>query len=211
MKQQPTNCKLQANSGFTLVEMVVSVFIISVIVTIIFSLQNFIITQQEFTIGSYLTVETANSAMQTLEKEIKNSRPGDNGAHLFELANDQELIFYSNADRDDDIEKIRYFLDGTSLKKTITNPTTYPITYPASNESTITLNEFIRNDTLPIFTYYNSDWPSDTTNNPLQQTSRLSQTRLIGIHLIVNSNANYQEANHELKSYVQIRTLKDNL
>lgn len=202
---------LQPNQGFTMVELLTAVAIVGIVFIGFFNLQNFMIQQQEYTFNSYLSVETANAAMQTMSKEIRNLRNSDAGAHYIETADDQELIFYSNADNDPEIERIRYFLQGTILKKGVINPTTYPISYPTENESISILNEHIQNNTSPIFYYHNGSWPKDTTNDPLDPNLRLTQTRAIEIHLIVNSNPQEMESNHELRSIANIRTIKDNL
>lgn len=203
--------KSLSTNGFTLLEVVISTAIVSVLVAAVYLLQNFVLDQQQITMNSYISVDYANSAMQTMVRDLRNARFGADGSFILQTANDQELVFFSDVDFDQVTEKVRYFLDGNELKRGITKPSSYPINYPPSEEKIKVINTDIRNATQPIFYYYNSDWPKDTTNNPLPANQRLSQTRLIKISLIVNSSPNQQNTNYQLDSFVQLRTLKDNL
>ncbi|NMC36612.1 prepilin-type N-terminal cleavage/methylation domain-containing protein [Candidatus Beckwithbacteria bacterium] len=199
------------SSGFTLLEVVVSLFLASVILLALVALQNIIFTQEELTMSSYVSIEAANRAVERMVKEIRNSRHGDNGAYTLVQVNDQGLTFFSNADNDSAIERIRYFIDGDSFKKGVINPTAFPVDYPTNQEKIITLVDHLVNGTKPVFYYYNGDWPSDTAHNPLPTNQRLLQTRTIGIDIIVAGDSKYQKTNHEIQSAAEIRTLKDNL
>lgn len=200
----------QFQAGFTYTELLVVMTIVIFILIAALNLFRFTFSQQTEAINSYVTVENANRAIETMLKEIRNSRNGENGAYVFVGMLDQELIFYSNEDQDDDVERIRYFLDEGVLKKGIIQPTGFPATYLTGNEITTDVTEYVRNDTDPVFYYYNGDWPTDTTNNPLS-ANRLLDTRLIEIHLLLNSNPEVLDNDYEVRSQTQIRMMKDNL
>jgi len=203
--------KSLTTNGFTILEVIISTAIVSVLVAAVYLLQNFVLDQQQITMNSYVSVDYANSAMQTIVRDLRNARFGDDGSFILQTANDQELVFFSDVDFDQVTEKVHYFLDGNELKRGIIKPSSYPITYPQSEEKIKVINSDIRNANQPVFYFYNGDWPKDTTNNPLPTNQRLSQTRLIKISLIVNSSPNQQNTNYQLDSFVQLRTLKDNL
>ena len=195
-------------SGFTLIEFIVTIAITGIFSLGLIGLQRIMNNAALTSFGSYLDVDEANRGISIMVREIRNIRPADNAAYPLERAQDQEMIFYSDVDYDGDTDRVRYTLSGTSFVKGIINPVGYPATYPQANEKVKTIAEKVRNDTDPIFYYYNGDWPDDTINNPLPSPTRLSETKLMKVYLkISEDNSNP----YILESYVQIRTLKDNL
>ncbi|KKQ26338.1 MAG: hypothetical protein US62_C0007G0010 [Candidatus Woesebacteria bacterium GW2011_GWA1_37_8] len=195
-------------SGFTLIELIVTIAITGIFSLGLIGLQRIMNNAALTSFGSYLDVDEANRGISIMVREIRNIRPADNAAYPLERAQDQEMIFYSDVDYDGDTDRVRYTLSGTSFVKGIINPVGYPATYPQANEKVKTIAEKVRNDTDPIFYYYNGDWPDDTINNPLPSPTRLSETKLMKVYLkISEDNSNP----YILESYVQIRTLKDNL
>lgn len=200
-----------SQSGFTLVEVLIALVLVIFILGAMLALQDMIFNQQQTTINSYVTIDTANRTVERMAREIRNSRIADNGAYTLEILDDQNLAFYGDADGDSSIERIRYFLDGAVLKKGVIEPTSHPVTYPLANEVVTEVAEGIVNGTEPIFYYYNGEWPKDETNNPLPITSRQIHTRLIGIRLVVNTDELNLHTNYEIASYTHVRTLKDNL
>jgi prepilin-type N-terminal cleavage/methylation domain-containing protein len=197
-------------SGFTILEIMISIVIVSTIIGAIFLLQNFVLKLQAQTFNSYASVDSANRGVEIMVREIRNGRNGDSGAYVLEECSDQTLIFFSDTDNDGQTERIRYFLDNDELKKGVIEPAGFPISY-TGEESIVTIAQDIRNNDLAIFYYYNGNWPQDTDNNPLSINERRLQTRLIKVHLLVNSNQEYLKTDYELSSFAHIRTLKDNL
>ena len=174
-------------------------------------LQYLMSKSQDQTISSYIAVDESHYAVSTLTRELRTARPGDNGAYIFELASDNELIFYSDIDKDGQSEKIRYLLEGHELKKFTTEPTDIPTSYPPENTTQKIITSNVRNGAYPVFYYFNSDWPEDLDNNPLPTPANLAQIRMVRIFLRINPRDNEPEKDYELESFTQIRTLKDNL
>ena len=73
------------------------------------------------------------------------------------------------------------------------------------------LTEYVVNGDVPIFYYYNGDYPADQTNNPLAPDLRLSQTRFVRIVVTVNADPDNPQGTYQLESFAQIRNLKTNL
>ncbi len=197
--------------GFTLIEILIFVSISVILAGGILTLVYIVSRNRISTFQNLLNVDETNSQISTMIRELRNIRPGDNGAYPLEKALDQEIIFYSDIDYDGVTEKVRYTLSGTQLVKGVIEPTGFPPSYPLSNEKVKVLSTNIRNHSSPIFYYYNGGWPQDTTNNPLPQPVRLSDSKLVKVFLIVNTNENDPNSNFSLESYVQLRMLKQNL
>jgi prepilin-type N-terminal cleavage/methylation domain-containing protein len=202
---------LTKERGMTLIEVLIAMAITSLLGLGIVSLEYILGKNQLLIINSYKSVDDANSSVTSFIREIRAARDSDNGAYLLEKVDNKEIIFYSDIDYDKSVEKVRYSLSGTNFIKGIIEPFGYPVQYPEDQEKLTTLTTNVRNELIPIFYYYNSDWPQDTLNNPLPQNLRLSDTRIVKIYLVINTQTNDPKANYTLESFSQIRMLKDNL
>ena len=199
------------NRGFTLIEILIALVILSTVGAGLLSLQFILGQNQVIVFKNYLSADEANTAVSMFIKEVRTAREGDNAAYVFDTIEDQEIVFYSDIDFDGETEKIRYTLNGSLLEKGTIEPVGYPATYPEDQEKIRTLTEIIRNGSTPVFYYYNEDWPEDDINNPLILGQRLAQTKTVRIYLSLNPNQDEGDANFILDSYVQIRMLKENL
>ncbi|KKP59874.1 MAG: hypothetical protein UR52_C0002G0102 [Candidatus Gottesmanbacteria bacterium GW2011_GWA1_34_13] len=199
------------NQGFTLVEVIVAAFIFVVISagTAIFSV--YFLRNYSFSFEENQAVGQAQNTLTTLVREIREARFAEDGAWAITQADDNIFVFYSDVTNDSRPDRIRYFLDGTELKKGVIEPTAVPVTYPTASEKIYIIADNVDNQSTPIFRYYNGNWPSDTTNNPLTVGQRILNTRLVKIYIRININSNTGALPFEMTEDVQIRSLKDNL
>lgn len=203
--------KKKKEKGFTLIEILIVMVIVGILGIGIVSLQTIVGETQISVWRNYISVNEANSNISTFVREIRNTRPGDNGAYALEKALDQEFTFYSDVDFDGDTERVRYYLSGTDLVRGIIEPVGVPAAYPSENEKVKKVASSVANEAdEPIFFYYNGDWPADTTNNPLDTPTRLSDTKLMKVYLKINPDTDSGN-DFILESYVQLRGLKENL
>lgn len=196
-------------SGFTLIELLVVMVITVILGGGLLGLQYILSTNQVTVWRNVVTVEEANSSVSQLLRELRNARDGDNGAYTLATANDQEIVFFADYDLDGVTERMHYHLTGTTLSRGIVEPTGFPPTYDLASEVTKVLSDNVRNGTTPIFYYYNSSWPSDTTTNPLAQASRLTDTRLVEVKLAINTQDGEPDKDYILDSFAQIRQLSE--
>jgi len=198
-------------TGYTLIEIVMALGIVAFVVMAVIGIQLIVKESQSFSLNTLLTVDHGNGVVTQIARTLRNGRSADNGAFVLETLNDQEVIFYGNSDDDPQTERIHYFLEGASLKRGVIEPTGFPIEYPAGNEKVQVLTEYVVNGDVPIFYYYNGDYPADQTNNPLAPDLRLSQTRFVRIVVTVNADPDNPQGTYQLESFAQIRNLKTNL
>ncbi len=198
-------------TGFSLLELSITlgIFIIIVLAWNNFTLQN--LRSTAFGQEQLEAIRHAQNGINLMSKEIRELSPAEDGAYGLELAGDQEIIFYSDIDQDVYAERVRYFLEDDILKKGVTEPTGEPLTYNPTNEIVSTISEHVRNDTLPIFTYFNGDYPYDTINNPLPAPARMIETKLINVFLRINIDPQRAPDDFDLHTDVQLRNLKTNL
>ncbi len=198
-------------SAFTLIEVVVSGSILVTFGLAILGLQYVIGKTQITALGSFISVSEGNAAVSGLVRELRTGRPGDNGAYPLEFAGENEIIFFSDVDFDGQTERVRYFLEGTNLTKTVFEPVGFPVTYPETQSKTKIVSEYVRNAGVPIFYYYNSNWPQDTQNNPLPPPVELLEVKMVRVLLIINPYTNQPRKDYVLESFANIRMLKVNL
>lgn len=198
-------------TGFTLIEMTVGISIMAMIGLAVLGLQYIIGQSQTTLFNQSIKVEIANTSIAAILREIRTARSGENGAYVIETGENQSFVFYSDVDFDGQTEKIRYFLEGTELKKGVIQPTGFPATYPMEDEVIRIVAENVQNSTLPIFYFYNSDWPEDVANNPLATPVDSDNVRMVRVYLRINTKPEDTDNDYVLDSFAQIRTLKDNL
>jgi prepilin-type N-terminal cleavage/methylation domain-containing protein len=206
------NKSLLNQRGFSLAEVLVVIFAFSFAIA---TLGNFILTSYRAYNYNFQQIAAINEARRGIEimvKEIREAKTGDDGSYPLVQAGDLQFIFYSDIDLDAVTERVRYFLDGSNLKKGVIKSSGDPPIYDLSGETISILSQYVRNAaSSPIFTYYNGDWPADTINNPLPTLTRLSETKLMHVYLKINVDPNRPPDNFELESDTQIRNLKTNL
>jgi len=96
--------------GFTLIETLVVVIVTILILSFIsgfainsYRTHNYIIKQSK-------SLEQARKTIEDITKELRKADTGDNGSFLIEKAEDYEIIFYSDIDKDGSKERVRYFI-----------------------------------------------------------------------------------------------------
>ena len=202
---------LQLQSGFTLIEVMTAALLIVVIVGGLLTFTIYYLKNYSYSFTASQQIGQAQTSMTTLIRDISEGRKGEDGSWPLVDAQDNSLIFYSDVTNDSRADRIRYFLDGTQLKKSVIEPTLPPVTYPITQEKITVIADFVDTGGKPIFTYYNGNWPGDATNNPLILTKRTSDTRFINVYVRIKVNTVSTAQPFEMTSGVGIRSLKDNL
>lgn len=196
-------------NGFTLVEIIIATALLIIVLSFVF----FFI---HYWLGAFMQNEGKSQAqdevfqlVNTMVTELREIEPGETGQFPLEVANDKTLIFYSDIDNDRRIERVGYYLSGETLSRGVVEPEGNPGTYNLTTEKVEEVATMITNGAEPVFYYYNSNWPTDTTNNPLQ-TNRLLQTSYIVVSLRLRSMGLAQEGAVVASAGASLRTLKSN-
>jgi type II secretory pathway pseudopilin PulG len=200
----------ESPSGFTLMEMVVtlSIFMILVIGASALYLDtinnNNNLTQN---LNAQMDVRRAFSSMLA---DIRSASTASNGAYTIDTASSSYFAYYSDIDNDGLKEKIRYFLNGKILEVGIIKPTGNPPTYISANEKISPLiNNVVNPVNKPIFSYYDSSY--DGTTAPLSFPINISAVRLIKIDVLIDQDPLNPPGPEDFTTQISIRNLKDNL
>lgn len=157
--------------GITLIELLLSLLIISFILLIFifltFNISN-LNTYFVFNLGKQREIMNTIIA---LTKELRSMEQSSIGNYPLEKILTNQIIFYSNIDDDNLIERVRYFVDGNTLKKGIIKPVGNPLNY---NQPEIVINMITDLSDNNIFSYYNG-------NNQL--TSDINAVKIVKVNL----------------------------
>ncbi|MBU1038655.1 prepilin-type N-terminal cleavage/methylation domain-containing protein [Patescibacteria group bacterium] len=203
----PTN-KKSNQSGFTILETVLALAIVALVFLSLGSLVTSILRSSHDMNLTLLSHDQSRLALNKLTTELRRASVSSLGSYPIAQATDQSLTFYANLDSTSDKEKITYFSDGTTLKRSVTKPSGTPLNYQTGNTITDELVYNLTNATT-IFSYYNNDYNGQSA--PLSTPVNLNDVRLIKITLIVDATPNQLPLPYTLSTQVNLRNLKDNL
>lgn len=99
-----------SNIGFTLIEVIVATAVFAIAIG---AVSSFVITmyrRQSYTFQQSAAIDEARKGIETMVRELREAKAGNDGSYMIEKAEDHEIIFYSDVDKDGDTEKIRYFV-----------------------------------------------------------------------------------------------------
>lgn len=153
----------------------------------------------------------ASSGLDKAVKYIRMARQGDDGSYAVKSADKNDLVVFSDYNKDGVAERLRFYLQSGQLKMGITNPTSsIPKTYPSGDQQVeIIADKIINDDANPVFYYFNKDYPGDQVHNPVATPANVANIRLVKILLKININPTRAPENVQMQSFVELRNLND--
>lgn len=197
------------NQGFTLVEVMLASVIFAVAFGLIVMMFYHFINSYAFTFEQNRTLSQIKFVTQDIFSQLREIRVSEDGAYPLTIASDQEISFYADINKNGRVERVRYFLDGTSFYRGVIYPNDTLEPYAGETEDLTLISDLVVNGSEPVFYYYNENYPADQTNNPLVPGERLLNTRLIEIRLLLNTSPDSQQP-IEVNTKVMLRNLKTN-
>ena len=199
------------NSGFSLVEIVVVLGILSIFTVLIADFQAKVFQLNRVFQGGIYEQTDADNIIKSMAAELRSMSPSSAGAYPIDQASTSTLSFYNDIDDDGSKEKLRYFLSGTSLKRGVIKPTGNPPVYNSLSEVSTTLISSVRNGTsTPIFTYFDTNYDGGATSS-LSLPINVSKVRLVNINVLIDADPNKPLAQLIGSTQVSLRNLKDNI
>jgi len=187
--------------GLTIIETIVYIGVFAVVMGAVSGVIIYLYRTNAYTIQQSYAINSARKGVEIITREIIEATYSDTGAYPVVSAAEQSFVFYSDIDKDNKIEKIRYFLDGYNFKKGETESTGNPLVYEDVNEKVIVISEDVRNGADAIFNYYNA------SSTEVTDLGQLADIRLVRINLIVNIDPERPPEEFTLRSSSQIRNL----
>jgi len=107
--------------SFTLIETLVAIFVFALTMGAVSGFVIMAYRTQSYTWQQSIAIDEARRGIETMVKEIREAKEGDDGSYPIELAGDKEFIFFSDIDNDGKTERVRYFFgtvnSGSQIKE----------------------------------------------------------------------------------------------
>lgn len=168
------------SGGFTLIEILIGIGILSGIVAVISIFSFDIFSLQLFLGDTFIIQQEINLTLTNMAIEVRAMGPSANGSYPIESASSKSLAFYSDVDGDSVFERVRYFVSGSSLKRGIIEPTGNPAIYVSTDEvskDVVSNVVLLSTASQSLFVYYEQDY---TGNQPaMSHPININRVRLI--------------------------------
>jgi prepilin-type N-terminal cleavage/methylation domain-containing protein len=191
--------------GLTLVEMLTVIAIFTVVSLALSDIIANLYKTNAYTLEQAYEVNHARRGVERTVRDMREMTYGEDGAYPLVTMATGTVSFYSDIDRDESVELVRYTLTGTTLYKYVYNATGTPLTYnTAAPDETYTISEYVRNaeQGTTTFRYLLDDGQSSTS------TTRITDIRYIEVQAIVNVDPNRNPGEFTLRSSATPRNLK---
>ncbi|MEK9171773.1 MAG: prepilin-type N-terminal cleavage/methylation domain-containing protein [Patescibacteria group bacterium] len=198
-----------SKSGFSVIEVLVSIFILTLIGFAVYSFQKDVFSLNRIISDGLTAQNEARRALKSMSAEIRTVSPSSLGAYALTQTATSSFTFYSNIDDDSFKERVRYFLDGATLKKGVIKPSGAPLTYNPVSEVISEIVHDVANATSSIFSYYDANY--DGVTQPLAEPIDIVAVRLVKITVAIDKDSQTSPGPITLTTQISMRNLKDNL
>src|SRR3989344_537978 len=196
--------------GVTLVEILIGIGIFLLMLGVLWTLQHDFSASNTYLSDNLSAQEEARRVFKMMTAEMRSMSPSSTGGYPIEQVSTSSIVFYSDIDSNQQKERIRYYLDETTVRKGIVVPSGAPLSYNLGNE---TIRDVIHNvvnaSTTPLFSFFDSTYGGTTT--PLVEPGNILNVRLIRITVESDRDVLKPPGAISLKTEVAPRNLKDNL
>lgn len=201
------NQELKTNLGLTLIETVMAIAISTLILGSFVASISIFYRSNKYTLEQAFAVNSARRGVEQMMKDIRKVSYSDEGSYPVISMTTSSFSFYSNVDTDAYAEKVRYFLEGTNLKKGIVDSSGTPLSYNDNNEVISIISDNVRNNTqsVVLFSYYNA------SGTPVTNTASTTDIIFITADIIVNVNPLNIVNDFRLRSSATMRNIRESL
>lgn len=195
--------------AFTLIEIITAVFVITVLTGAVVLFSRGVFRNSSILNISLTSQSEIRKTFKNFSSEVRSSAPGFEGSYPIEVASSTIFTFYSNIDSDKYTEKIRYYIEGGTLKKGVTkfNVSTgkYDITEKISSE----IKNLETTSSTSTFYYYDKNYDGTNSYPTLPYPIDRSEIRLVKFNIISSKYGNYIKTGDINTIQVSLRNLKN--
>jgi prepilin-type N-terminal cleavage/methylation domain-containing protein len=198
--------------GFTLVETLVVIFIFSIImIGTTLLLRNILKNSKQQTLALDV-VDQARIVIFNFTNELRNATAGNDGSYPLNQTGDSQIILYTmyGSAANTKVNRLRYYVSGTTLYKGVIVPSGNPLTYNISSEVSTAIISNLANASTPVFRYYDGNYAG--TSTPLTQPINVNTVKFVAINLILpTQDARESTTTFTITAGGTIRNIKTNL
>jgi type II secretory pathway pseudopilin PulG len=143
--------------GFSLIETVVVIALTALIGGALSSMIQYFYRTNDYVLQEGAAVQNARQGLSTAVQNLREASYGDDGSYPIAAAATSSVTFYADVNGDGHVDKVRYYLSGTTLYRGVTYSAGNPPSYVGQTEGTTTIATYLRNaNSTPIFQYYDN-------------------------------------------------------
>ena len=192
-----------SSRGFTMLEVGVWVGIFTFVVLAIVMTVLYFYRTNTYTIDQASAVSSAQRGVEKMIRIIREAAYASNGAYPIVSIAEHDLVFYADVDTDPFIERMHYYLAGTTLYEGVLEPSGDPPTYSGS-ETAFPLSNYVHNldQGTTTFAYF------DKNGVLVSDYAKVADVRFITVNIIVNVDPVRLPNQIMLRSSAAMRNLK---
>ncbi len=201
--------QVRTQLGFTLLEMIMVIAINTILLAAIMGSVTQIYKNNSYTFEQANEIEAARRSIGIWVRDAREMTLGADGSYPVAVLQNNKMGFYSDIDRDSNVEYVEYTLSTTTLTKKTYNPVGTPPVYSTTTpDTTDILSIYVQNGLqgVPVFTYY-----SATGTVLASPSAMLTDMRYVVMKVIVNIDPTRSPGEFMLHASAAPRNLKDNL
>ncbi len=170
-----------SSRGMTLIEMLVSIMVFVLAMTSIIATVRSFYRTNTYAVDQTSAVSSAQRGVESMVKAFREAAYSSNGAYPILTIGAHDVTLYADVDTDPFVERVRYFIQGTSLLRELTDPAGDPLVYGASQVSSV-VSETVRNieQGVTTFKYY------DESGDEITNYAEIAEVRFIEMNVVVN-------------------------
>jgi len=187
----------------TAIEALVSVTVFLFAMGAIISSVQYFYRTNTYAVEQSSAVSSAQRGVESMVKTIREAAYASDGAYPVVAIAPNDITFYADIDADPAIERVRYYLSGTSLMRAVTDATGDPPSYGAPQASSV-VSDTVRNleQNVQLFRYY------DMNGGLITDYSRIAYVRFIEMDIVVNVDPGKLPNQLTLRSTAALRNLR---
>jgi hypothetical protein len=192
---------LDTHKAISTIEMVMWITMLGIISVAIMSMTNYIYKRNRDVLAESVGALSGRRASERIVRDLREANFGQDGAYPIVSFGPNDIVFYSDTDRDDTLERVHYYLTGTILNRGVVNPSGNPPTYSTGNELITMMTDKVINtsQSVPLFAFY------DSSGVAITDYTQIGKVAYIVIRVVVNRAPFNQTRVTEIRSSVSMR------
>lgn len=200
----------QADAGFTISELAVAMTISFVVLLAGYLLIQMVSTSSNAVQARGIAEDETRLALERMGRELRQAE--EVGGSAFYTWAPRDLSFYSDVDRDESPERVRYYVSGAQLVRTVAQPTVIPPVSAASFGVEVVsdspLVRGLKSDwTGPVFVY----WAQSTTTATKVAATAVSQICAVDARLYNGALVGAATSYVDVTTEIRIRSVNSSL
>lgn len=197
-------------NGFTIIELTVVISVSAILMLVVSNLLVSVFSGSNQSILALSNIDQSTIVVKKFINEIRNATNGADGSFPLYLADNNQIIFYSNIPESQSPARIRYYFSNATLYRGVVMAQGSPLSYNLTSEVIRPVQKDVVNGSLPIFSYFDGNY--NGVGDSLIQPVNINNIKYIKMTLkILKQNQVNSDATFSVSAGGVIRNLKNNL